>query len=86
MSLPKVYREGRCALCRKLAGHPIHQVPPSPGLLQRLARLAWPRWVWGHAEGRHVLVDRDVRVRAAEGMTKLRLRMARRAGQGRATR
>ena len=77
MSLPKVYREGRCALCRKLAGHPIHQVPPSPGLLQRLARLAWPRWVWGHAEGRHVLVDRDVRVSTAVGSSRISTRASR---------
>jgi hypothetical protein len=73
----KAYRPERCALCGKLDTHWTHQVDAPPTLGAKLMRLFWPRWMWGHTEGRHTFVSKAARVEAADRMAKLKRRIAR---------
>jgi hypothetical protein len=68
----KTYREGRCALCGKVRGHPVHDVPPPLRWWQRVLQLPWPSFIHGVVQGAHRFVDRDRRTHAAEDLNRLK--------------
>lgn len=80
----KLHRPGRCALCGKFEDHPIHDVVRPLKWWQRLARLAWPRWMWQRTKGggsvaphTHQKDSRDRVVAATDSMNLMRRRYGR---------
>lgn len=67
-----IYKRGKCELCGKGREHDNHSMTDSRPLWRRLL---WPAHLHGPI-AYHDFVDRDRRVDAADGMARLKRRLA----------
>lgn len=84
MNRMRAYRPGRCAVCGKFEDHSIHNSAAPLKWWQKLARLAWPRWMWQRAPGDGRVTthpyqpdSRDRAIAASDTMSTLRRRIGR---------
>jgi len=65
----------RCAICKKVRSHPIHDARPPLRWWERVLRLMWPTFIHGEAAGAHLFSDASVRVEMSNQMAALKRRI-----------